>query len=634
MPLDIPPIRHPKKKKSRLSPEELEARKQAALHQRKILLNSGKPPETAEEPEDDAVVNIDLTKLAESDRSTQIKADLLRVQELLVENMQRKSEALRLWEPMPNQDLFHKSKARTRLVRGGNRSGKTMLGAVEVARACCNADPYQKYPKSGEIYIVSEQWGEIGRVIYPKLFMKGAYKVIRDKETGLIRSYRPWTEEDKKRVSSAKDAAPLIPKRYIQSIAWHEKKLNQPALITLKTGWRIHFFSGDSKPPSGSAIDLAWLDEEIPVAEWFVELNSRIAEREGRIVWTATPEIGTDQFHDFCQKAQDQIHLLPHERDVEEYKLSVKENPHLSDKAKAGMASMLSAADYQVRFEGEFASLGRIIFPEYKKSLHGIDWFEIPRDWTFYAAVDPGHQVCAVLFGVVPDPQDMVEREDPFDLLLFDELYIPKCNARIFAQTMAKKVLGKFDLEEIVIDTHGSRVTEAGSGLSIYDQYAAELADAGVTTRRRKYGFALGSDDVKSAIEQCRHFLGFRRAFEDRPGKPTVPRMRVMCKRDERGQLHTMLPNFDWEITRWKYKVVAGHATEDPETRGRTHLMACARYLTMLNPRYVVPPRAPANEMVSWLEKEQRQFDRQQRDAGMPTQQLSFGPAGQPWQSH
>lgn len=501
----------------------------------------------------------------------------------------------------------------------------TLVAAVEVARAATNSDPHKKYPEKGDIYVIAEQWGEIGRVIYPKLFQKGPFKVIKDKATGYLRAYRPWMEEDRARASQAREAEPLIPKRYIAKVAWHEKKLNQPALVELTTGWKIHFFSGDAKPASGSAIDIAWLDEEIKEAEWFVELNSRIADREGRIIWTATPEVGTDQFHDYCQKAQDHTYLLPHEREAEEYKLSLAENPHLSEKSKAGMASMLSDQDYQIRILGEFASVGRVIFPEYKRPLHGIEYFEIPKGWTHYASIDPGHQICAVLFAAVPDPMDMLEREDPFDLIVFDELYIPKCNAKIFAEQFERKVRD-YDLEDMVIDMHGSRVTEAGSGLSIYDQYATALTERGVTCNRRKHGFALVDDDVKSSIERCRYYLGLRPAFEDRPGPATTPRLRIMCKRDERGQLHPLLPNFDWEIARWKYKVVKDHATEEPETRGRVHSMACLRYLCGLNPRFVPQKNRRKNELVSWIEREQRAYARQQTGVNRPG--IVFGPAG------
>lgn len=570
------------------------------------------------------VPNINLKDLASADMSVEQKDALKKVSDLLRVQLDRKSEALKIWEPLEIQEQFHKSRCRVRLIRGSNRSGKTLVAAVEIARAVTGTDPHNKYPKRGDVYIVTEEWGEVGRVIYPKLCRPGAFKVIRDKTTGHLRAYRPWDVEDRKRLDQARDAAPLIPKRYIESIAWHDKKLGQPKIIRLKNGWTIHFFSGESKPPSGSAIDIAWLDEEIAEAEWFVELNSRIAEREGIIVWTATPEIGTDQFHDYCQKAMEQIYLEPQDRDAEEYKLALADNPHITDRAKAGMASMLSDQDYQIRVLGEFASVGRIIFPEYKRMVHGIDYFEIPPRWTRYVSIDPGHQICAVLFGAVPDPVDMMDREDPFDLVLYDELYLPKCSARIFAEAMERRCRGQ-DFEDFVIDMHGSRVTEAGTGLSIYDQYRDALAQKEVRCRKRGSAFAMGDDDVKSSIERCRYYLGLRSAYANAPGQQT-PRVRVMCKRDERGQYLPLLPNFDWEVTRWKYKVISGHATEDAETRGRCHLMATFRYLCGLNPKYVLPTYRRSNPVLDMLDREQRAYDRQM--SGQSTGRVVFGPAG------
>lgn len=562
--------------------------------------------------------DIDLSFLAEEDRSSErgrAAQQLVDIARILIE---RRAEGLRLYKPLPLQEEFHASNCRVRLLRGSNRSGKTLAGCVEVARAVTRNDPHNKYPKGGDWYIVSEQWGEIGRVIYPKLFGKGPFKVIRDEVTKEMRAYRPWDPADAARWAQAKDAEPLIPKRYLaKPIAWHDKKLNQPELIELNTGWRLHFFSGESKPPSGSAIDGALLDEEIKEAEWFVELNSRIAEREGVIVWSATPEIGTDQFHDFSQKAAEQILLPPKERDVEEYKLTLADNPHLTEKAKRGMASMLSEQDYEVRILGEFASVGRIIFPEYSRRSHCIDHFEIPKKWTFYAAIDPGHQVCAVLFGAVPDPADMVGCEDPFDLVIYDELYIPKCSAKLFAIKFEEKTR-QTDFEDWAIDMHGARPTEIGSGMTVFEQYRNGLADLGVTCFRRGSGFAIGDDDVKGTIERCRHFLS-NNPFHGHP------RVRIMAKRNDHGHFRPLLPNFDYELTRWKYKTVKGIATDEPETRGRVHSMACFRYLCGLKPKYVPQRKARQNESMEFFERMRRKAERQHAP---PTRSLSFGPAG------
>lgn len=561
---------------------------------------------------------IDLSDLARNDRTTargRAAQQLVDITRILI---QRAAEGLRLYEPLPVQADFHASHCRTRLVRGSNRAGKTLVAAVEVARAVTNTDPHKKYPKSGDVYIVSEQWGEIGRVIYPKLFMKGAFKVIRDKVTREIRAYKPWDPDDAARASEAKEAEPLIPKRMLaKPIAWHDKKLNQPEVVELKTGWRLHFFSGESKPPSGSAIDIAWLDEEIPEALWFVELNSRIAEREGVMIWTATPEIGTDQFHDYCQKAQEQILLPADLRDVEEYKMTLAENPHLSEKSKKGMASLLGDQDYEVRILGEFASTGRVIFPEYQRRTHCIDWFEVPKNWTHYAAIDPGHQVCAVLIGAVPDPADMVDRPDPFDLLLYDELYIPKCNAKMFAAAFEQKTR-YFDFEDWVIDMHGARITDIGSGITVYEHYRAELEQLGVTCHRRGSGFGVGDDDIDGTIERARQLL----SVNPMTGHP---RLRVMAKLNDHGQFRPLLPNFDYELTRWKYKTVKGIVTSVPEDRGRVHQMANLRYLVGMKPKFVPQRRQPRSAFEDQIERMRRKAERQNI---VPGAALRFGPVG------
>lgn len=499
-------------------------------------------------------------------------------------------------------------------------SGKTNSAAVEVARCVSRKDPYNKYPKSGDIYIVSEQWGEIGRVIYPKLFKAGAFKAIKDHETKEYRAFNPTTDAD--RAADAVPAGPLIPKRLLaKPIAWHDKKLEQPERIELTTGWTIHFFSGESKPPSGSAIDLAWLDEEITRAEWFVELNSRVAERDGKIMWTATPEVGTDQFHDYCTQAEDQLILPAHERDIEQWHLTLADNPHLTEKAKAGMASMLTDVDYEVRILGNFAGAGRVIFPEYSARTHCIDRFEVPKTWTRYLSVDPGHTICAVLFAAVPNPQDMVMGgpwgSEPFEMVLYDELYIPKCTAVKLAEAMRKKTEHD-DFEDFVIDMHGARQTQMASGVTVIDEYQREIEAAGVVCRRRQSRFVGGNPDTKGGIEACRRYL----APDPHTG---APRIRIMGHRGDNGIIKPLLDKLDWEMKHWKNKTVRGQVTEEPETKGRVHQVANLRYLCSMNPQYVPQVyrrNSPLQDQLEMLKRKQdMMFPR-------PSQPLTFAPAG------
>ena len=99
---------------------------------------------------------------------------------------------------------------------------------------------------------------------------------------------------------------------------------------------------------------------------------------------------------------------------------------------------------------------------------HGIDRrafpdLQIPADWTRYMAIDPGHQVAAALFmAVSPDEQMWV---------VYDQVYCRQANAEKFAKEI-KQHLGQTVLRSMIIDMHGGRLTDIGSGRSVAEQYS------------------------------------------------------------------------------------------------------------------------------------------------------------------
>ncbi|MCI0628573.1 MAG: hypothetical protein L0387_44150, partial [Acidobacteria bacterium] len=197
------------------------------------------------------------------------------LRKLVLEKANRQIEALNLYEPLPIQDEFHRCTAPERIIRGSNRSGKTLAACVEVARAVCGSDPYNKYPKeNGRWFCVAKDGSQIGQVVWRKLGRPGAFKIIRDRQTGLWRAFRPWDPEDADREREAKPAPALIPKRLIRGIAWENKKLDQPSVVTLATGWELSFFSSLSDPPTGSDVDGANFDEEIEGPTWYPEISA------------------------------------------------------------------------------------------------------------------------------------------------------------------------------------------------------------------------------------------------------------------------------------------------------------------------------------------------------------------------
>src|SRR6056300_648266 len=211
----------------------------------------------------------------------------------------RRIEALKLYEPMPHQDEFHRCMASERIVLGGNRGGKTLAVAVEAARAATGCDPYGKYPtEGGNLAIVGRNWPHIGLVVYPILLKAGAFKIIKDEKTGQWRSIRP--SDDK---SKSKPAPPLIPPRLVKDVSWVRKNAGYLNKVELTNGWTIWCFSSEGEPPQGYSADLIWIDEDVNNENFVGESQARLADRKGRFVWSAMPHSKNDALIGLCERA-------------------------------------------------------------------------------------------------------------------------------------------------------------------------------------------------------------------------------------------------------------------------------------------------------------------------------------------
>jgi hypothetical protein len=494
------------------------------------------------------------------------------VRSLIMEKAKRKVEGLKLYEPMQWQHMFHASRAKVRIIRGSNRAGKTLSACVELARAVTGQDPYDKYPKrDGVAYIVGKDGREVGQVVWKKLYRAQAFKILRDPITGIWRAFRPWEPADAALASSARWAPPLIPMRMIKDIAWENKKEGLPKLVKLVNGWELHFFSSLGKPPHGADIDFCHFDEEIIDRDWYPEMAARLVDRSGHFVWSATPQAGTEQLYDLHEEAERQEKLPEDERTCQEFVSLLDANMHLTQQQKLEFAAKLSEEERQVRIGGEFAFLTFKVFPEFNGVLHECPAFDPPPTWTRYVAIDPGRQICAALFMAIP-PADHGDYA-----YLYDELYLPNCDAVLFGNKMAIKCANQ-DFEAFIIDHQEGRKHETGSGRTIEDQYAMALASHKVGCRRTGSRFTWGVADPISGTEACRLWLKDR---WDEQGQPIGPKLRIM-----QGKC----TNFIEEIKKYRYKRVQNITTDEPESRGRVHSMACLRYLVQANPRFVEPP--------------------------------------------
>lgn len=507
---------------------------------------------------------------------------------LLIEKARRRIDGLNLYRPMPFQQRFHESTANERILRAANRVGKTLSAAVEVAQIVLGRGPERMPKENGVCYILGKDGREVASVLYKKLFRAGAFKIIRDAKTGEWRSFNPILPEDMARRNQTKPAPPLIPPRYVKEVAWESRKERLPKLITLTNGWELHFFSSNATAPHGADIHLAWFDEEILDPSWYPEVAARLVDHNGLFIWSATPQAGTDLLYELHERAELEEIKPRNERRIEEFVAQLDDNVHMTSEQKEDFIAKLSPEELAVRVRGEFALRQSQVYPEFGLSEFEVDYFDIPLSWTRFVAIDPGRQRCGAIFCACPPH----EQKGPDDLdawyygdfvYFYDEIYIEQCSAELFGEAMGRKCFGQ-DFEAFIIDHQESRKFETASGKQIEQIYSDKLDKFNVSCRRTGHGFTWGSPNLKAGVESFRDWL--------RVGDQG-PKLRLLAGR---------VPNFVWEMKRYKYKRdPQGRVTDETDERRHTHLIACARYLSQDNVMYIAPEKRKPRPGGVWL---------------------------------
>ena len=504
-------------------------------------------------------------------------------------------------------------------------SGKTTAGCVEDARCVTNQDPYGKYPKKGTLMLLGYGWNHVGRVFYPMLFLPGAFKIIRDLETRKWRAYRPWLPEDAAREHETEDAPPLIHPRYYdpKDIAWESKGQNQFVRVKLNTGWEIWAFSSESDPRTaqGFRVNRIHVDEDLSNESWVGELTSRKAQDKGLLHWTAVPHSRNESMLRMAEEA---------ERDTESddptyvsFRLPFLANMHITpDAKKRALREWASEGEdvLRMRSDGEFTYDSVLMYPTFNLGLHGykrsdLPKREVPKDWTRFAAIDPGSDVMGVLFAAVPPEDDFV--------LIYDELYIRQCDAVKFSMEMFKKTKG-LSFHAFIMDYHGARLRDIGGGTQPIEQYREQFRKLGIKCELCGSDFIPGSTDKPGRAESVRLAL---RSQDD----TSQPRFRVLLDDSEDG-MAPAVPHLVRTLKRYRKKTVVRNGVsiviDEPETRGDVHMAQVAEYLFAHRGLHYVKPSPPAGSPADWelIKKQHESFlTRSQRQD--VNQVVHFGPA-------
>ncbi len=407
-----------------------------------------------------------------------------RARQLATSLAKRRLEGLKLYRPLPLPGMFHACWAKWRVVVGSNRSSKTLSGLAEAARAFTASDPYDKYQKSNGRALMVGLNNDHLSMMWRKLGEPGAFYIIRDERPPYQwRTVRP-DPTDPRRLDPYdlaykekwREAPPLLPPRFIKSIAWEDFARRIPRKVVAVTGWDSLWRSSDGDAPQGDHYNFVQLDEEMRNTEFYKEASRGLVaiheppQHAPRGIWTATSQEGNPELYELCQRG------LAGEESVESFLFLVADNPYITPEELATWSRGMTDDDRAVRIYGEFAVLTRQVYREFDPvGVHGCEPFRVPKDYTWFAAVDFGRQHCGtVLLAVDPDEEH---------IWIVEGFEIRNADAGVWAQELRRRTPPEVCFEAFIGDLRAGRQGAVGTSLSWAEHYTEALRLAGMKPR-------------------------------------------------------------------------------------------------------------------------------------------------------
>lgn len=285
--------------------------------------------------------------------------EILYEAQMLIEEMQRrhKEHKLSYYKPHPKQQIFHKCEKRNRWALGGNRTGKTEVGAVEAVWYARGNHPYKDINKPTDGWVVSL-----------------TNEVQRDVAQQKVLSYLDpaWIKGVKMREGRSDD-----PDHGVIDFILVESIHGGNSMIGFKScDQGRERFQGTSK-------DWIWFDEE-PPKEIYDECVMRTLDCRGHIWGTMTPLKGLTWVYDSIylnERDDPEVWYIP---------MSWEDNPYLSADEVQRLTLTLSDEELEARKHGRFVALSGLVYKEFREEIHVIDPFPVPREWQDTISIDPG----------------------------------------------------------------------------------------------------------------------------------------------------------------------------------------------------------------------------------------------------
>ena len=269
----------------------------------------------------------------------------------------QRDDKLKYYKPHARQLLFHQSPSRNRWALGGNRTGKTEVGAVECVYLARGCHPYRRVTHAMNGWVVSLS-NEVQRDVAQK-------KLLSYINPSWIRSIRM-------REGRADNlAGGVIDMIEIESLC------GGVSTIGFKT------CAQGREKFQGVSLDFVWFDEE-PPEDIYQECLMRVLDSGGCLFGTMTPLKGLTWVYET-------IYLnVNNDPDVWVVTMSWRDNPYLSADEIKRMEHSLPPDELEARRDGRFISVNGLVYGEFDERIHVIEPFDIPSDWQECLSIDPG----------------------------------------------------------------------------------------------------------------------------------------------------------------------------------------------------------------------------------------------------
>ena len=356
------------------------------------------------------------------------------------------------YKPHAKQFKFHTSEAHTRLYIGGNRSGKTVGGAVESVYWLMKQHPYRRLPLPegpvrGRGVAVDFNYG-VDMIMLPELSR--------------------W-----------------LPPSALKNGSWEDSYDKEHRTLTLanKSFMEFRSYDQDLEKFAGTSRHFTWYDEE-PPKHIFNESQARLIDTNGYAWLTMTPVEGMSWVYgDLYVPGTEGKNP-----DISVIEIEMTENPHISKEASERYLSTLSPDERKARERGEFVSVGGRVFKEFSPSVHVVSAALPPKHWEWYLSLDHGfNNPTAVLWHAV-SPQNTI--------FTFAEHYRSEMTVPEHSQIIHERNAAYGKQPDYWIGDPAINQRQGVTGTSIKQEYA----DRGIF-------LADGNNDVLSGVNRMVQYL-------------------------------------------------------------------------------------------------------------------------------